>query len=706
MSDSLEEINAHRATLGLPPIAAEAESGDEEVEEPIDEEQQAYDNYQRQKEEQAKAAKKKEILDNIEKSKNRRKQHEKLKGKGLADDDDEDGGALAWIRKSRQREKQLAEQRAKALADMDEEQQQPQQRYRASDLRGLKVGHDITDFEEGQETILTLKDRGILDNDGEDGGDSADELTNVNMEDRERLLKNLDNKKKKPGYNPYDDDEFLLGQNEKPSILSHYDEDKKREGFVLGKQGNLSAASVAATRAKHQANQPQLSVADKLKQVQSLDYDKTQGIKDYYTQDEVNLTFKKPKKLKKKKKIRQRTTTMDDADTTQLAADGTDGQQQQQEEEQAPKAPYQIAADANFVDDDDLQEALSRSRRDANRQKKKQMKRMTPEDIARSIAEERVSQTAQQQTEDDDSNTGGGDEGGLVLSETTEFLNSVGNVPIYVREQRQGLAENSPTVDDDDHDDETQKIDSKKTTVTEVDEEERPSTPPPRASPSEPVVEDEPVHDEPLVGRGLAATLNLLSQKGLMAKATPAQLARDKLVSDQIKWQAESRKREQQLKRQIERRNNGTGERDRHREYDAERQKEREERDRLREHEKRMADYKPDVFLEYVDDQGHVLKTKEAFRYQSHKFHGKTSGKGKTEKRMQKMDEEKKLNMMSSTDTPLNLAGALLERQQRTGNAHVVLSVGNRGAVSSDAAKELGVKRSLEQNSDLSNKKR
>jgi U4/U6.U5 tri-snRNP-associated protein 1 len=65
----------------------------------------------------------------------------------------------------------------------------------------------------------------------------------------------------------------------------------------------------------------------------------------------------------------------------------------------------------------------------------------------------------------------------------------------------------------------------------------------------------------------------------------------------------------------------------------------------------------------------------------SHKFHGKTSGKLKTEKRMQKVEEERKLNMMSSTDTPLNLAGALLERQQRTGNAHVVLSVGRRGVV-------------------------
>ena len=69
----------------------------------------------------------------------------------------------------------------------------------------------------------------------------------------------------------------------------------------------------------------------------------------------------------------------------------------------------------------------------------------------------------------------------------------------------------------------------------------------------------------------------------------------------------------------------------------------------------------------------------------SHKFHGKTSGKTKTEKRMQKIEEERRLNMMSSTDTPHNLAHALLERQQRTGNAHVVLSVGNRGVVPSSA---------------------
>lgn len=39
--------------------------------------------------------------------------------------------------------------------------------------------------------------------------------------------------------------------------------------------------------------------------------------------------------------------------------------------------------------------------------------------------------------------------------------------------------------------------------------------------------------------------------------------------------------------------------------------------------------FKPNVKLEYIDDDGHVLSAKEAFRYLSHKFHGKGPGKNK-----------------------------------------------------------------------------
>lgn len=50
--------------------------------------------------------------------------------------------------------------------------------------------------------------------------------------------------------------------------------------------------------------------------------------------------------------------------------------------------------------------------------------------------------------------------------------------------------------------------------------------------------------------------------------------------------------------------------------------------------------YKPDVKLEYVDDGGRMLNQKEAFRQLSHRFHGKGSGKKKTEKRSKKQQEE------------------------------------------------------------------
>lgn len=50
--------------------------------------------------------------------------------------------------------------------------------------------------------------------------------------------------------------------------------------------------------------------------------------------------------------------------------------------------------------------------------------------------------------------------------------------------------------------------------------------------------------------------------------------------------------------------------------------------------------FKPNVKLEYIDDEGHVLNSKEAFRYLSHKFHGKGPGKNKVEKRIKKTVQE------------------------------------------------------------------
>jgi len=87
------------------------------------------------------------------------------------------------------------------------------------------------------------------------------------------------------------------------------------------------------------------------------------------------------------------------------------------------------------------------------------------------------------------------------------------------------------------------------------------------------------------------------------------------------------------------------------------------------------------VDIKYHDEFGRVLTTKEAWKALSHKFHGKGSGRMKTEKRLKKIAEEKKREAMGSGDTPLSMNAAFQIRQERAGQAHMVLSVGNRGAV-------------------------
>ena len=106
-------------------------------------------------------------------------------------------------------------------------------------LEGLRVGHDFADIEEGEGLILTIKDRGVLDEDGivllvelclTNPVEEGDELISTALAEKERLKENLDNKIRKPKYDPYAE-EYDVDTGEK-KILSKYDEDiegKKRK---------------------------------------------------------------------------------------------------------------------------------------------------------------------------------------------------------------------------------------------------------------------------------------------------------------------------------------------------------------------------------------------------------------------------------------------------------------------------------------------
>ncbi|KAF9302068.1 hypothetical protein BGZ74_005899 [Mortierella antarctica] len=686
ISASIEETNAIRIKLGLKPLKLGPETSGAQV---------AEDNLKRQREEEAKKAREEAIKNKIAKSKNKRELVKSLPGKGLGEisDGEEDvDDVYKWTQRNKSKEKErqaaAAARREKELQELDESYQAE---YGEEQLSGLRVGHDMDDFGEGEERILTLKDSSILENEEE-----GDELINIQMSERERLEKNLENKKKKnkPVYSGFDDDEFT---GKKKSLLSQYDEvlgtESGNDGFVLGKVNrgpktgvdrSGSSSGLGGLIAKEIMNQ-------KLKESAiALTYNKTQQSNDYYTKDEAEITFKKSKKKKKSRSRKAGDNWEDDGDENAMDIE----------------KPKQLdISELNFVDDEDLQESLARSRRIAT---KKTIKKLTPEQIAKNLAESKSMEIDEETME-----------GGLVISDVSEFVSNLSAnviqpapVPLPVptvvapkavlRTQSPSIEEDTPVEIQDHAQDDSRNGASKEGVSEDADDEDinmsRSRT---RAESEEQDVEmeeetketsaiDAPLVAEPLVSRGLGSTLALLKQQGVYETGSAEQAEKARLQAEKArllsnirldearaaKELAASKARDKEKARD---KNYSSRDRERDREYENQRR----EQQLLDDREARMKDYKPDVNIEYIDESGNRLNTKEAFRQLSHAFHGKTSGKKKTEKRMKKIEDEKRLMGMSSTDTPLNMATKFQERQKAAGSAHIVLAVGNRNAVPS-----------------------
>ncbi len=175
---------------------------------------------------------------------------------------------------------------------------------------------------------------------------------------------------------------------------------------------------------------------------------------------------------------------------------------------------------------------------------------------------------------------------------------------------------------------------------------------------------------------GMGSTLNILRQQGLLATPSADQIERERVQLQRDLWLAEQRRRVSQ--REVDRlKSRGSNKDQAQREYENRLRDQQEARANL----EAFKNYKPDVNIVYHDEFGRALEWKEAWKALSHKFHGKGSGKMKTEKRLKKIAEEKKQEAMASGDTPLSMNKAFQIRQEKTGQAHFVLSVGNRGHV-------------------------
>jgi U4/U6.U5 tri-snRNP-associated protein 1 len=186
-------------------------------------------------------------------------------------------------------------------------------------------------------------------------------------------------------------------------------------------------------------------------------------------------------------------------------------------------------------------------------------------------------------------------------------------------------------------------------------------------------------NEETMVGQGIAASLNMLRKRGVLSSESADSLAekerqRSKFLSEKQRFLDEfdaKAKREREEDRRTGRFDN-MSKKDR----DAHQQRQNEQREIYAQRQLAEAfsrEYKPDVKLKYTDEFGRDMNQKEAFKHLSHMFHGKGSGKQKTEKRLKKIDDEKKsmakgvLNVGDAEGGMMNVQGREGKRQKTAG---------------------------------------
>ncbi|XP_041840167.1 U4/U6.U5 tri-snRNP-associated protein 1 [Melanotaenia boesemani] len=660
---SIEETNKLRAKLGLKPL--ELNENKKELgtkEDPMVAETINPVLIQQQKDvrEKLAAAKEKRLL------------NQKLgKIKTLADDDWLDDTA-AWVEKSRKlsKEKEMAEKRAKLLEEMDQEfgvsslveeefAQSKQDSYTSRDLKGLKVQHKVESFSEGSTVILTLQDKGVLE-------EEEDVLVNVGLVDKEKAEKNVELKKKKPDYKPYEEEESVDDMvTFKPrSVLSKYDEEiegEKKKSFCLSTGGFADGEREKELQAMREMLR---------NQAQTLEMPALAIASEYYTPQEM-VGFKKTKRRVKKIRKKEKQTIVDElVDDTRSSDFGSrsrgrgrkqagddDGEVQEEEEGKWPHEVPQMSDDIRMAememsDDEDFapldpavieeDEAEQELQKQLEKQRKLRQKQLLKD------SGEKVAEQVKGMVKGDDDNDPE-KKNNIVFNATSEFCRTLGDIPTYGlsgnREDQEDIMDFEQEEEKDDAGDADSEMDENiGWSTVNLDEEQKQ----PDFSTASATILDE----EPIVNSGLAAALLLCKNKGLLdtqmqkvarVKAPKGSLPNDNYcIEDKMGFDDKYSRRE---------------------EYRG-----------FTQDFKEKDGYKPDVKIEYVDESGRRLTPKEAFRQLSHRFHGKGSGKMKTERRMKKLEEEALLKKMSSSDTPLGTVALLQEKQKSQKTPYIVLS--------------------------------
>ncbi|KAK2780246.1 sart-1 family protein [Colletotrichum kahawae] len=630
---TIEETNRIRVSLGMKPLPvpgaapAPAESqrdrsasNDEEAPSTLESRQaQAYDNYTKVRDAEAAKRKREERAAALKRERDTAQRFASLEGKGLGEEDDGgDVDAKAWLKAQKKRQKAIEKARkleeeqaaaeAAALAAIE---------YTSKDLAGVKVAHELDNFLDGDEQILTLKDS-TIDQNEEDG----DELENLDLKAREKLQETLDLKKKKPAY-----DVHATEDGGERGILQQYDDEiygKKAKKFTLDGSGAIAELGDILGEA-----------SEKSKMLKSINLDDV--VQDAPTSDYIDISeikVKKPKK-KKSKTTRQKPVDEDDIFPTDAAA-ADDDLMDVDSGAMAHKKKRKVEDD-NFVDDEDLQASLAIQRKSAL----KKRKRTRPEDIARQL---------KGQVDEPDNEA---QSGGVVIDEISEFVSAL-KKPDEEEERKpkkSKAAEEAVTaMDDSDDEDHPMGDDSHPEHEESVD----------RARAGSTDIATTGVDEEKTINAGVGSALALLRERGILKDSHGAELNMSERQRSEFLAEKKRIEREQDERARMQRerdRNSGR--------LDAMSTRDREERARqANAHRELQASravdelfkkgYKPNVELKYVDDHGRTLDQKEAFKHMSHQFHGKGSGKGKTDKRLKKIEDEKRREAQSVLDSSEN----------------------------------------------------
>jgi len=341
---SVDDTNALREKLGLPPLRAGSGGGASSSRKEVVHAPAANEGERREAEERLERARvERQVKQGI-------REFESHKGLG-----EDDTSAQSWARQMRsgkasgsgpsatdgdKGEKEAKKgAKGKSKASSKTRKKGKNDHYDEDDLKGLKVAHALSELEEGKTTVLTLADTSLLKTSddhskkviGLGDEDEGPELENVNLADQQKQRDGLREKRRVEmgmgragGYSGFDDEEFEeLGGSQAPSRAARGVESgpgdkaskrKRVQGFQIGalleeQEAEQESDLFAAEAGKAVSLEP--SQADVVaSDFMTIDEDEAERVE--RKKKKKDATFKKKSKKDKKKKKKNRRAESDE----------------------------------------------------------------------------------------------------------------------------------------------------------------------------------------------------------------------------------------------------------------------------------------------------------------------------------------------------------------------------------------------------------